>query len=228
MNRIALLEDHRRMTEFIGRAFEAAGIEVDTYTRISEAKGALRLMRYSTLVVDRGLPDGDGLDFIRELRRGGDATPCLVLTARDAVHDRIQGLEHGADDYLVKPFSMEELVARVRALLRRPPVLQTLEPVYGTLRVVPEQGIMKCGDESVNLAPAELQIMLTLVKAAGRTVRRTALEGAAWGLDNPVTPNALDVALFRMRKKLAAIGSNLQIATFRGLGHALRDSTDAP
>jgi DNA-binding response OmpR family regulator len=227
MNRIALLEDHRRMAQFIGRAFEAAGIEVDTFGSVSAAKAAIRLMNYSAMVVDRGLPDGDGLDFIRDLRRGGDAIPCLVLTARDAVHDRIEGLEHGADDYLVKPFSMLELVARVRALLRRPPALQTLTPEFQGLHVMPEHGVMTFGEESVLLAPAEMQIMLTLVKAAGRTVRRTALDSAAWGLGNAVTPNAMDVALFRLRKKLDAIGATLQIATFRGHGYALRGDSDA-
>lgn len=227
MNRVALIEDHQRLAQFIERAFEGAGIEVDSFDTVSAAKAAVRLMTYSVLVVDRGLPDGDGLDFIRELRRIGDATPCLMLTARDAVHDRIEGLEHGADDYLVKPFSMDELVARVRALLRRPPVLQTLSPEYQGLQVLPDQGVMRFGDESVTLAPAEMQIMVTLVKAAGQTVRRAALENAAWGLDNAVTPNAMDVALFRLRKKLGAIGATVQIATFRGLGHALRVGTDA-
>lgn len=227
MNRVALIEDHQRLARFIERAFEGAGIEVDSFETVSAAKAAVRLMTYSVLVVDRGLPDGDGLDFIRELRRSGDATPCLVLTARDAVHDRIEGLEHGADDYLVKPFSMDELVARVRALLRRPPVLQTLSPEYQGLQVLPDQGVMRFGDESITLAAAEMQIMVMLVKAAGQTVRRTALENAAWGLDNAVTPNAMDVALFRLRKKLGAIGATVQIATFRGLGHALRVGTDA-
>lgn len=129
MNRVALIEDHQRLARFIERAFGGAGIEVDSFETVSAAKGAVRLMTYSVLVVDRGLPDGDGLNFIRELRRSGDATPCLVLTARDAVHDRIEGLEHGADDYLVKPFSMDELVARVRALLRPRWPLQTPPPV---------------------------------------------------------------------------------------------------
>jgi len=106
-------------------------------------------------------------------------------------------------------------------------VLQTLSPEYQGLQVLPDQGVMRFGDESITLAPAEMQIMVMLVKAAGQTVRRTALENAAWGLDNAVTPNAMDVALFRLRKKLGAIGATVQIATFRGLGHALRVGTDA-
>ena len=227
MNRIALLEDHERMAELVCHTFAQAGIEVEVFDRISKARTALALMAYSALVVDRGLPDGDGLDFVRALRTVGNETPCLVLTARNAVHDRIAGLEQGADDYLAKPFSMEELVARVRALLRRPPVLQTLTPEYKCLQILPDRGLARCGEETVSLAPAELQIMLSLVKAGDRILRRSALEAAAWGLSNPVTPNAMDVAIHRLRKKLSAIGAPVQISNLRGQGYALTDVDDA-
>ncbi len=112
------------MAALICKAFEGTGIQVEVFDRISRARAALRQIEYSVLVVDRGLPDGDGLALVRELRASGRVMPCLMLTARDALHDRVEGLDVGADDYLVKPFSMEELVARVRALLRRPAVLQ--------------------------------------------------------------------------------------------------------
>lgn len=228
MNRIALLEDHDRMAAMICKAFLSAGIEVEVYERMATARAALQDMSYSAVIVDRGLPDGDGLELVRELRVKGNMVPCLVLTARDALNDRIDGLEGGADDYLPKPFSMEELVARVRALLRRPLTLQSLTPEYGGLQVSPNTSSMKCGDDSVTLAPAELQIMLTLVKAQGRTVRRTALELAGWGLSDAVTPNALDVALHRLRKKLLAIDSSLQIGNLRSLGYALLERDLAP
>jgi DNA-binding response OmpR family regulator len=159
--------------------------------------------------------------MLRKLRAQGCVTPCLMLTARDALHDRVEGLEVGADDYLVKPFSMEELVARVRALLRRPAVLQDLAPEFHGLQVLASESSMRCAEETITLAPAELQIMLSLVKAQGRAVRRTALEHAGWGLSEPVTPNALDVALHRLRKKVAAIGSTVEITNLRGHGYAL-------
>ncbi len=223
MNRIALVEDHDRLAALVCQALSAAGIVVDVFDRIEPARHAIAQAPYAALVVDRGLPDGDGLSLVRRLRAEGNVTPCLMLTARDALHDRIDGLESGADDYLAKPFPMEELVARVRALLRRPAAMQSLSPRFGDLRLEPDAGTMCCADEAVTLPPAELQIMLCLVKAEGRTVRRGALETAAWGLGEAVTPNALDVALHRLRKKLAAIGSTLAIVNSRGHGYALRD-----
>lgn len=228
MNRIALLEDHERMAALIVKALAAAGIEVDVYATIAHALDACSQIAYPVLVLDRSVPDGDGLDLVRQLRARDVRTPCLMLTARDAVHDRIAGLEAGADDYLPKPFSMEEMVARVRALLRRPAQLQSLAPQYAGVSVDPAAGCMQHGEDSVSLAAAEIQLMLMLVRAAGKTVRRAALEAAAWGLSEPVTPNALDVALHRLRRKLAAIDSQLQIVNSRGHGYALLDGEQGP
>jgi two-component system response regulator QseB len=221
MNRIALLEDHERMAALIVKALAAAGIETDVYTSIAQAADGVARLPYPVLVLDRNLPDGDGLDLVRQLRARQVLTPCLMLTARDALHDRVAGLEAGADDYLPKPFSMEEMVARVRALMRRPSQLQSLAPEYAGLRVDPQTARLHYGEESVSLAPAELQLMHTLVRAAGKTVRRTTLEAAAWGLAEAVTPNAMDVALHRLRRKLGAVDAPLQIINIRGLGYAL-------
>ena len=223
MNRIALVEDHERLSALVHKALAGAGIEADAFTRIESAWLALRSTPYAVLVVDRGLPDGDGLSLVRRLREAGRLIPCLMLTARDALRDRVDGLESGADDYLVKPFSMEELVARVRALLRRPALAQSLSPAFGDVRVSPDASCVLCGPESVTLARAELQILIGLVWAAGQMVRRTALEAAAYGIADAVTPNALDVTIHRLRKKLQAIGSNVQIVNVRGLGYALSD-----
>lgn len=176
---------------------------------------------YSAWIIDRGLGDGDGLDLVREFRAKGNQAPCLMLTARDALHDRVEGLEAGADDYLVKPFLMDELVARVRALLRRPAQLQDLTPEFSGMQVFPGESLLRFGTRQVALATAELQIMLCLVKAQGRAVRRTALEAAGWGLGDGVTRSALDVAVYRLRKKLQEIGSDLELVNMRGLGYAL-------
>ena len=228
MNRIALLEDHARLADLILEALAAAGIATDAFQTLSAASTALRDVNYGALIIDRGLPDGDGLDLVKRLRLSGVDTPCLILTARDALHDRIDGLESGADDYLTKPFQMEELVARAKALLRRPAAMRSAAPTHGDLLLLPEEARVQCGSQSAMLAPAELQILLCLVNQAGRAVRRTALEAAAWGQLEVVTPNALDVALHRLRRKLQAVGSGLHIINIRSHGYALQVRPSAP
>jgi DNA-binding response OmpR family regulator len=228
MNRIALVEDHARLAELVRLAMSGAGIEIDVFGNAESAWWALNSTPYGVLIVDRGLPDGDGLNLVRRLRQAESSIPCLILTARDALHDRVAGLDSGADDYLPKPFSMEELIARVRALLRRPAAIKSLSPTFAGLHIQPDIGRMVYEEESVTLAPAEMQIMLCLVEGNGDVVRRTTIEHAAWGLEEAVTPNALDVALHRLRKKLAAIGCSLEIANVRGYGYALRGGHVAP
>lgn len=223
MSRILLIEDHDRLARLICKGLEAAGIAVDVFDRIDLAWAAIQQLPYQALILDRGLPDGDGLLLLQRLRKANLGIPCLVLTARDALHDRVAGLEAGADDYLPKPFEMEEMVARVRALLRRPVDFRSLDLSGGDLTLHPDTGVLCCGDECVTLAPAEIHIVRLLLRKHQEVVRRSALEAAAWGLSETVTPNALDVALHRIRRKLLAIGSQQRIVNMRGLGYALRE-----
>lgn len=227
MSRVLLVEDHERLAQLISKGLNAAGIAVDVLDRIDNAKTALQRVSYQALILDRGLPDGDGLKLLASLRNAGMGVPCLVLTARDALHDRVEGLDAGADDYLPKPFAMDELVARVRALLRRPAEIQPLVSSYEDLILHPDAGVICCGNETVTLAPAEMQIMLLLLRKPGETVRRSALESAGWGLGEAVTPNAMDVALHRIRRKLIAIGSRQHIINVRNIGYALREPDPA-
>ena len=222
MSRIALIEDHARLADMIRQSLSGAGIETDIFTNLSEAAYGLSHGDYSVMIFDRGLPDGDGLLFLRTLRAAGTMTPCLMLTARDALHDRIEGLETGADDYVTKPFEMSELVARVRTLMRRPAEMTALIQSFADIAIDPQQHAMRCGNQSIPLAPAELQIMSVLLKAAGRTVRHSALEHAGWGLGDAVTPNALEVTIHRLRKKLLAVGATTRLANIRGAGFAVQ------
>jgi len=223
MNRILLVEDHERLAQLVSNGLSAAGIAIDAVQRIDAAWAALQQVSYGALVLDRGLPDGDGLALLKRLRDAELSVPCLVLSARDALHDRVEGLDAGADDYLPKPFAMDELVARVRALLRRPAESLPMEPGHGDLQLRPVQGMLHCSEECVSLAASEMQIMLLLARKGGDTVRRSTLEAAAWGLSEAVTPNALDVAVHRIRRKLSAIGSRQKIVNVRSLGYALRE-----
>lgn len=223
MSRVALIEDQQRLAQMVRQALLNAGVETDIFSTLSAAAYGVKQADYAVLVVDRGLPDGDGLAFLRHLRGSGRMTPCLMLTARDALHDRIEGLESGADDYVTKPFEMSELVARVRTLMRRPVNMTTLVQTFADISVDPQEHALRCGSKLMILAPAELQIMLTLLNAKGQTVRHSLLEHAAWGLSDAVTPNALEVTVHRLRKKLTGIGTRVYIANIRGVGFALQN-----
>jgi DNA-binding response OmpR family regulator len=223
MSRVALIEDQQRLAQMVRQALLNAGVETDIFATLSAAAYGVKQADYAVLVVDRGLPDGDGLAFLRHLRGSGRMTPCLMLTARDALHDRIEGLESGADDYVTKPFEMSELVARVRTLMRRPVNMTTLVQTFADVSVDPQEHALRCGSKLMILAPAELQIMLTLLNAKGQTVRHSLLEHAAWGLSDAVTPNALEVTVHRLRKKLTGIGTRVYIANIRGVGFALQN-----
>jgi DNA-binding response OmpR family regulator len=224
VSRILLVEDHERLAQLMRKGLSAAGIAADTVHSIESAWAALQQIPYHALLLDRGLPDGDGLVLLQRLRDSRIGIPCIVLTARDALRDRVEGLEAGADDYLPKPFAMDEMVARVRALLRRPAVQRPLEPQAGDLYLRPGAGTLHCAEEFVTLSAAEMQIMQMLMEAGGEAIRRSSLEAAGWGFAEAVTPNALDVALHRLRRKVVAIGSHQRIVNVRNLGYALRAS----
>lgn len=222
---ILVVEDEPAIQELIAANLLHAGHHV---LRANDAEEAALLVRDTlpdVVLLDWMLPGMPGLQFARRLRadeRTRDL-PIIMLTARSEEHDKIAGLEAGADDYLTKPFPMEELIARVRALLRRPALVQELAPQLGDISISPQQACMHCAGSAIALPPAELQIMLSLVRKAGATVRRSTLEAAAWGMSSVVTPNALDVALHRLRRKLAAAGSCMEIVNIRGQGYALRE-----
>jgi DNA-binding response OmpR family regulator len=226
MGRLLIVEDHAGLRDLMVRALARAGISSDSARTAAEGSTCMATVQYAAIILDRGLPDGDGIAWLRRLRADRVAVPCLILTARDALHDRIDGLEAGADDYLAKPFEMAELVARVRALMRRQATWVGSATTYGDVSLEPASGTLRRGLATVSLSAAELQIMLALVRAQGTVVRRSALEAAAWGLSDPVTPNALDVALHRIRRKLAALGSRVQLRNTKGVGHALAERTE--
>jgi DNA-binding response OmpR family regulator len=221
MPRILLVEDHPRMAEVIRSMLERSGIACDAVTSLGQAAAAMADARYDALILDRSLPDGDGLQVLARLRAMRESIPCMVLTARDALGDRVDGLDAGADDYLTKPFEMDELLARTRALLRRSQPWMPTEVTFGDLRVEPQLSSLRVAQSCMTLSAAELQIILALVRHEGRVARRSTLETAAWGLSSAVTPKALDVAIHRLRGKLATLRSTVSIANSKGIGYAL-------
>ena len=226
MPRILLVEDHPRMAETIRVLLERNGIACDVVGRRDEATAALADSRYDAIILDRTLPDGDGLEVLARLRASRASIPCMILTARDALGDRVDGLDAGADDYVTKPFDLEEMLARTRALLRRSQPWMPTEVSFGDMRVVPQSSSLFVANAFITLSQTELQIVLALVRNEGRVVRRAMLETAAWGLSTAVTPKALDVAIHRLRAKLAMLRSKVSIANSKGIGYALAVSKD--
>jgi DNA-binding response OmpR family regulator len=226
MPRVLIVEDHPRMAQAVAAALQAQGIASDSVATLGHAAAFLETARYDALILDRGLPDGDGLSLLAQMRAMRQSTPCLILTARDALGDRVRGLETGADDYLTKPFEMAELVARIKALMRRNQPWAPDETGFADFRVSPQASTLSVGRSSITLSPSELQVLLALIRNPGKVVRRGALESAAWGAFSEITPKALDVAIHRLRGKLAALQSGVSIINTKGVGYALAVSQD--
>jgi DNA-binding response OmpR family regulator len=221
--RLLVVEDNAELAELLSRGLEAEGFAVDRAETAEEAADALRDMRYGAVVLDLGLPDRDGSLVLREMRGRRDSTPVLVLTARGGVHDRISGLQSGADDYLVKPFAFEELVARLRALLRRPGemlgrVLQTANLGLDT------EGRQAFVDGKAEMMSAqELTLLEILMRRAGKVVPKSYIEDQLFGMSSEVGKSAVEVSVYRLRKRLEAMGAMVEIHTVRGLGYLLSE-----
>lgn len=221
--RLLLVEDSPRLRSLLAEAIHAAGWRVDSVGAVAEAQAALAVARFDVLLVDLGLPDGDGVDFVKALRAAGERTPILVLSARSAVDDRVVGLDAGADDYLVKPFNSRELLARVRALMRRAPL--SAQPVLeaGRMRFDPATGLATCGAETVPLSPRERALLEILMRQVGRVARSAHLEEALSEFGDATSRNAIELAVSRLRRKLAPYDAGVSIETVRSVGYMMRE-----
>lgn len=214
--RLLLLEDDPILGSGLRDYLVADGHAVDWCERISQAQG-LRGETYDALLVDWQLPDGSGLDWVRGLRQAGERTPILVLTARDRVSDRISGLDSGADDYLVKPFDPEELVARLRAVRRRAAGSADTRLHFGEVTIDLTARCAHVHGVRAELTSREWAVTEALALRAGRLVAKSDLEALVLGLDGDVASNALEVHVSNIRKKL---GRTL-IETVRGMGYRI-------
>jgi DNA-binding response OmpR family regulator len=221
--RLLLIEDNERFAAFLKQGLIAAGFVVDVLSTAADAAAALRTSRFATVVLDLGLPDADGLEVLAEMRARQDATPVLILTARGSLKDRVTGLQSGADDYLVKPFALEELVARLQALLRRPGNLLGVALKLGnvTLDTVARQVFV--GDQPIFFSPREIAVLEHLLRRSGRVVAKTLLEDNLYGLYQEVGSNAVEVYVHRVRKHLAEVGASVHIHTLRGVGYLIAE-----
>ena len=218
--RILLVEDSERVAETVGAGLRARGWGVQIAGGLREADEAVGSQHFDVAVVDVGLPDGSGVEWCRAARKAGSELPILLLTARNGVGDRVAGLDAGADDYLGKPFSMDELVARVRALSRRGPRWTESVRRYGTLVVDRDRRVVSVNDERLALTTRELDIVALLAWRDGRVVQRDEVLEAVWGDASERAAASLEVLVARIRRKLAERGVRDALRTVRQVGYA--------
>ncbi|HEX6092069.1 MAG TPA: response regulator transcription factor [Dongiaceae bacterium] len=224
--RLLLIEDEPELSTLVSGNLSRAGFAVDTAKSLDEAGAAVRSMNYEAILLDLRLPDGDGLALLKSLRGRGDKTPVIVLTARDAVADRVRGLNAGADDYLIKPFAIEELVARINAILRRPNENLDLRLRLANLEFDTAHREALVGGQPLALPRRELGLFELLLRRAGRVVTRDALQDALYGEGDEIESNAVDANLSRLRKRLSEAGAQIRIRAVRGVGYLMQEAAD--
>ncbi len=219
MARILLVEDDPALSRGLAASLKNSGYTVDP---AFDGESALEMARdepYALITLDLGLPDMSGLDVLRRLRQSGNKIPVLILTARDALEDRVQGLDLGADDYLLKPFEPSELEARLRALLRRSQGEASSIVSIGSLTVDQARGTAFVGARQLELRRREWAVLERLIARVGKVISKERLTSEVFGFDDPVAPNAIEVYVGRLRRKLEPDGP--KIRTMRGLGYLL-------
>jgi DNA-binding response OmpR family regulator len=223
--RLLLVEDNRQLAEFLKSSLAQAGFTVTPVETAADAEATLASKRFDVLVIDLGLPDADGITIIEGLRARGDSTPTMILTARDGLRDRVNGLNAGADDYLAKPFATEELVARLRALLRRPGSALGQQLSAGNLTLDTSTHEVQIAGNSVSLSRREISLLELLLRRAGRVVPKQAIESSLYGMEEEVASNSVEVLVHRLRKRLANLGARVNVVTLRGIGYVLTDQS---
>jgi two-component system response regulator MprA len=223
--RLLIIDDDRALRDALRRALSLAGYEVDTAAGGEQGLASIAQTPPDAIVLDVGMPGVDGLELCRRLRATGDRVPVLMLTARDAVEDRIDGLDAGADDYLVKPFDMGELKARLRALLRRTSADDApLEaPSFHELRLDPARHGVVVGERFAELTRTEYQLLELLMLNPRQVLRHDMIYDRVWGYDFGPASNALRVYVGYLRRKLDQVGARPLIGTVRGVGYVLRE-----
>ena len=224
--RLLIIEDEDGLSGILKSRLGEAGFAVDVAGSAGDATAALELINYDAVVLDLGLPDGDGLAVLAAARRIGKALPILILTARDAVEDRVAGLNAGADDYLTKPFAMSELIARIKALLRRPGGVLGITLKAGNLSLDTIGRELSVAGKPVRLSRQELAILEQMMRRFGRIVPKAVLEEKLYGIDEEPGSNTIPVHVHHLRRQLEAARASLVIHTIRGVGYILGENNE--
>ncbi|HTX91447.1 MAG TPA: response regulator transcription factor [Anaerolineales bacterium] len=224
--RILLVEDNRRLSDTLKLILQEDGYVVDAAYDGIEGEEAGRISGYDVIILDIMLPGKDGLEVCRELRNRRVATPILMLTARDALEDRVIGLDSGADDYLVKPFEMDELRARIRALLRRESSSKSGVIRVADLELDPATHTIQRGGETIELTAKEFSLLEYLMRHPNRLITREMAEEHLWSYDHIVASNVVDVYIRRLRRKIDDPCSVKLLETVRGAGYRIHVPED--
>lgn len=222
--RILLVEDEPDMAALLRAALAKHDFVTDCAPSIEIAIEAIETVAHDLVILDRQLEDGDGATLIAHIRTHRPHTPIVVLSAKSGTKDRIEGLNLGADDYLAKPFAVDELVARLRAVLRRPSQVETAPLAMGNLTLALDHGEVFIDGDKIDLPRREYLVLESLMRRSGRTVRRAVLEEDVYGSDDEIQSNSLEAHISRLRRKLADAGSTVEIHPVRGVGYLLRQS----
>lgn len=220
--RLLLVEDEPDMAALLRSALEKHDFVTDIAPSIEVAIEAIETISHDLVVLDRQLGDGDGASLIAYLRQRRPNVPIVILSARGSANDRVEGLNLGADDYLPKPFVVSELVARLRAVLRRPSQVTSKPLSLGNLAFDLSQGEVFVAGERLDLPRREYLVLESLMRRAGRTVRRNLLEEEVYGSDDEIQSNSLEAHISRLRRKLADAGASVIIHPVRGVGYLLK------
>ncbi len=219
--RVLVVEDEPEMAVLLARKLGQSGFVVDCVGSLDETIEALKMHKYALVLLDRRLPDGDSISILPEIRRARPNVRILMLTARNAVDDRISGLDAGADDYLTKPFDANELIARVRARLRRPGGDIAPPIIVGGLSFRPDTNEVFINEKSVHFHRRERALLDILLRNAGRAVLRDTLLSEIYGFADEVQANALNMLVSRLRRRLLDLGAGVEIHTAREIGYLL-------
>lgn len=220
--RVLLVEDELEMARALTVVLSQNQYIVDHMETLTLAREAIRERVHDVIILDRQLPDGDGLELLRELRAADDKTPVVVLTAHNLTLDKVCGLDDGADDYLGKPFQADELMARLRAVVRRSETYFGRVVTEGNVRLTLDTHEVSVADQPLVLPRREMLVLKTLMRRSGRTVLRRILEEAVYGFDDEIQSNALDSHVSRLRKRLIEADASVTIHSMRGLGYLLK------
>ena len=221
--RILLVEDNQRFGKILTECLTGEGYSVDYVKTAEDFQQQSMSSRYNIYLVDLCLPDGDGIDLIKELRRASDSTPIIVLTGRSFVSDRVKGLDCGADDYLVKPFNHLEVLARIRALVRRPAKLLPQQLQAGKLVLDCKTGELYCDGRRMDLGPCEQRMLALLIRHLGQLVQREHIEHVVYGMSTVRSPNATDKMVSRLRGNLKDVNVGIELRTIKGAGYILEE-----